>query len=106
MQDPISRLNMMTRPRVLIDAAQAGAAQYHRARDLRRVIGARAIGRVPGHGAAMMILFDKEAELEDQRQVQDARYHAVAHVAALTALLAEAQLLRTSTRDAAKPPGQ
>lgn len=90
MQDPISRLMQMKRPRVLIVAARHGTHHYDRRRDLPR-----AIGRVPGHGAAMMRLFDLEAALDEARHMGDPNYRPVKHVAVLTALMAEAALLRS-----------
>jgi hypothetical protein len=93
MLDPLSRLSQITRPRVLIDAARAGTARYHRRRDLPRCI-----GTLPGHAAAMMMLFDREAELEDWRQAGAAHYRPRHHVAAMTALLAEAQILKATGR--------
>jgi len=85
---------MMSRPRVLIDAGRAGAGHYQRDRDLPRAIGRTTDPRLPGHGAAMMMLFDVEAELEAARQERVATYRPTRHVAALSALLAEARLLR------------
>lgn len=89
MQDPLTRLSMMTRPRVLVDAAQIGATFYLRHRDLPRVI-----GEVPGHGAAMMLLFEAEADLDAARQAHEAYYRPARHVVTLSALMAEARLLR------------
>jgi hypothetical protein len=91
MQDPLSMLNAICRPRLLIRAARIGAQDYRRDRHLQRVLG---YGSLPRPAAALMKLMDLERSLNDQRQEDDTGYSLVRHVDVLIAMMGEAQFLR------------
>lgn len=93
MQDLLSMLNALHRPRLMMRAARIGAEDYRRATHLPRVLG---YGVLPRPGAAVMKLMEIEATLEEQRQAADAGYDLIRHVDMLIALVAEARLLRAS----------
>ncbi|WP_136635581.1 DUF6477 family protein [Pseudooceanicola onchidii] len=90
MEDLTTRLSRLHRPRLLVDAAREGQALYDRNRDLSMLL-----GRVPGHGAAVMQLFDMEAAQETARRGRRG-YRVRRHVAILTALVAEHSALRSA----------
>lgn len=93
MKDILSLLADLRRPRLLICAAQHGAAQYRSERDLHRVLKS---SPPPWRGAAMMRLMEMEAELNEARHNHEAGYRAARHVEVLAALLGEATALRAS----------
>lgn len=80
----------MRRPRVLIQAARHASADYRRDRDLRRTLVSPSL---PDPVKAMPQLLEEERLLNDLRRASDATYDAHRHIAVLTALLAEVQLL-------------
>jgi hypothetical protein len=78
----------LRRPRLLIRAARFGLADYHRDRDLRRLVSApttpeRAVPR----------LLQEEEQLEETRRAGDAAYSVARHIEVLIALMAEVRLL-------------
>lgn len=90
MLNPVARLNALRRPRILVRAARAGVTEYRRDRDLKRFI------RNPKTVApqtAFDTLLAEEQRLEEIRLKGDATYSVQRHVAALTALIAEARHL-------------
>lgn len=93
MQDIITMLNALRRPRMLIRAARFGADEYHRDRHLQRILG---YGRLPRSGAALMKLMDIEGGLNQQRRENDAAYSLTRHLDVLIAMMGEARLLRAS----------
>ncbi len=80
----------LRRPRVLIQAARHALADYRRERDLRRTL---VTPSVPDPVKTMPRLLEEESRLDDLRRTSDAAYDAHRHIAVLTALLAEVQLL-------------
>ncbi len=99
MQDILSRLNALHRPRLLIRAARAGADDYMRAPHLARLLGYGK--KTPRSGPALMRLMEMEAEVNAQRVSGDAGYSLVRHVDLLIAMLGEARLLRATRPDLA-----
>lgn len=93
MQDILSMLQSLHRPRLLMRAAKIGADNYRRAVHLPRVIG---FGILPRQGAALIKLMELEAELEARRLAQDAGYNLVRHVDLLIAMVGEARLMRAA----------
>lgn len=93
MQDLLSMLNTLHRPRLLIRAARIGAQEYCRNRHLQRLLG---YGALPRPAAALMQLIEVERGLNDQRRDDDAGYSLPRHLDVLIAMMAEAQLLRIS----------
>ena len=91
MQDVLSILNALHRPRLLIRAARAGAADYNRKRHLQRILG---YGALPRTAPALMRLIELERGLNDARKEDDAGYSLPRHLDVLIAMMGEAQLLR------------
>lgn len=76
--------NGTRRPRLLIDAARHGLADYRRQRDLPRLISpATAMADVPAALAAL------EDRMENARRAGDPTWSCLRHVEVLIALLAE-----------------
>lgn len=93
MQDILTMLQKLRRPRLMMRAARIGAEDYRRTAHLPRLLG---YGNLPRHGAALMKLMQMEAELEDSRTAGDASYSLVRHLDVLIALVGEARVLRAS----------
>ncbi len=91
MQDIMSMLNNLHRPRLLIRAARAGATEYDRNRHLRRILGYGALPRTP---PALMRLIELERGLNEKRKDDDVGYSLPRHLDVLIAIMGEAQLLR------------
>ena len=93
MQDVLSMLHALHRPRLMMRAARIGAEDYRRAAHLPRLLG---YGQLPRHGDALMRLMELEAEHEERRTRGDAGYRLVAHLDVLIAMVAEARILRAA----------
>ena len=93
MQDLMTMITTLRRPRLLTRAAKLGVQDYNRDRHLQRILG---YGSLPGTGAALMRLMDLEREVNAQRKEEDAAYSLVRHLDLLIALLGEAQLYQAS----------
>ena len=91
MQDILSLLASLRRPRLLIRAARIGADDYRREAHLSRILGYAAL---PRSGAALMRLVDLEADLDLRRRAEDTAYSIARHVEVLAAIMGEARLLR------------
>lgn len=94
MQDLLTRLNALRRPKLLIRAARFGAAEYRRDTQLPRLLG---YGATPRCADALMRLMAREAEINDKRKKGDAGYSIAQHVEILTAVMGEARLLRAQS---------
>lgn len=94
MQDLLTRLAQMRRPRLLIRTARIAAQDYRRETRLPRLLG---YGVLPRTGAALIKLMELETTLNAQRLSGDAAYSVTTHVEVLTAVMGESQLLRTQT---------
>ncbi|MDA7964501.1 DUF6477 family protein [Ruegeria sp.] len=93
MQDLMSMITTLRRPRLLTRAAKIGAQDYDRDRHLQRILG---YGALPGPGAALMRLMEMERDVNTQRQEDDAAYSLVRHLDLMIALIGEAQLYQAS----------
>ena len=93
MQDLISMLHTLHRPRLMMRAARIGAEQYSRTSHLPRLLG---YGVLPRHGAALLKLMEIEAERNTQRKASDAGYSLIRHVDVLIAMVGEARVLKAS----------
>jgi hypothetical protein len=93
MQDLLSMLHALHRPRLMMRAARIGAEDYKRSAHLPRLLG---YGVLPRHGAAVMKLMEIEAEFEDQRKGSDANYSLVQHIDVMIALVSESRSLRAA----------
>ncbi|AKO96611.1 MAG: DUF6477 family protein [Marinovum algicola] len=91
MQDALTILRRLRRPRLLIRAARAGLAEYRRDVHLRRTLGGEAPQRC---GPALIRLIEIETDLNDARLRKCASYSVARHVEVLVAMMGEAQLLR------------
>ncbi len=90
MNDLMSMLKCLHRPRLLIRAARFGMMDYNRKRDLRRLLKSTV---PPTPGRAIIRLLNEESLLEDKRKTGDASYSITRHVSLLIALMGEARLL-------------
>lgn len=93
MQDVLTMLNHLNRPRLLVRAARIGADEYRRDRHLQRILG---YGRLPRSAQALLKLMEVEAVLDRQRTSEDASYSLIQHVDVLIAMMGEARILRAS----------
>lgn len=96
MQDLLTQLFQLRRPRLLIRAARIGAQSYRREARLPRLLG---YGVSPRTGPALVKLMSIEAELNEQRENGEACYSVAAHVDVLTAVMGEAQILRAQSQE-------
>ncbi|MFC4671741.1 DUF6477 family protein [Seohaeicola nanhaiensis] len=90
MQDILTILNRLRRPRLLIRAARIGAREYSRDRHLRRLLGYTTL---PRPASALLRLMDLERDLDDRRRQDDAGYSLSRHLDLLIAMMGEAQLV-------------
>jgi plasmid stability protein len=97
MTDPLTLLEHLNRPRLLVQAARHARSEYNRSRHLRRIFAADG---VPGPAEAALKLMEVEAGLERARRERDASYSAARHIVALAALMHEADILKARRSDA------
>ena len=83
----------LERPQLLARAARFGVDDYRRDTHLRRIFGCE---RLPKHGQALMLLLDREAELDQLRRSKSGDYRPAHQVEVLIAILGEAQLMRAT----------
>ncbi len=93
MQDVLSLMNTLRRPRLLIRAAQHGAEDYRRDSHLPRLLG---YGQLPRSGEALMRLMEDERVLDARRKSGEAGYSLTRHVDILIAMVGEARILRAA----------
>jgi len=93
MQDILTMLHALHRPRLMMRAARIGADEYRRAAHLPRLLGYRTL---PGPSNACMQLMALESDWEEKRVNSDASYSMVRHLDVLIALVAEARTLRAA----------
>ncbi|UOA31651.1 hypothetical protein DSM110093_01422 [Sulfitobacter sp. DSM 110093] len=93
MQDLLTMLTKLHRPRLLMRAARIGAEDYQRGTHLPRILG---FGILPRHGTALLKLTEIEADLNTQRKAADASYSLIRHVDVLIAMVGEARFLKTT----------
>ena len=91
MQDLLSLLDTIRRPRLLIRAARIGSEHYRRNPHLNRLLGEAVL---PRNGPALLRLIEIEAEMNASRESRQAAYSVSQHVEVLCAMIGEAQLLR------------
>ncbi|TCP60557.1 hypothetical protein EV663_10963 [Rhodovulum bhavnagarense] len=86
----------LRRPRLLVQAARAGQADYRRERVLARLMP----GGYPGGAlAGLRRLMEMEQGLDAARRAGEATYPVARHVEVMIALLAEARLISASSDD-------
>lgn len=94
MQDILSMVAALRRPRLLIRTARLGVDAYRRDGHLQRLLG---YGTVPRSAPALIRLIEMEADENDLRRTGDAAYSLARHVDLLIAMMGEARLLRAAT---------
>jgi hypothetical protein len=97
MNDLMSMLNTLRRPRLMMRAARIGAEEYRRAVHLPRLLGDKCPAR---SGNALMQLMDMEAEFEMKRTTGDPGYRLAGHVDVLIAIIGEARVFQVSQAEA------
>ncbi|NIZ60819.1 hypothetical protein DL239_07515 [Sedimentitalea sp. CY04] len=90
MQDLLTRLSSLNRPRLLVRAARIGASNYCRNRHLQRVLG---YGQLPKYAKAIVLLIEQEQNLNRRRLKKEPGYQLTRHVEVLIAMMGEARLL-------------
>ena len=93
MNDILSHLAQLRRPRLLMRAARIGAENFKRDIHLPRLLGAATPAR---HGPALLQLIEIESTMNEQRLCDESGYHLLQHVEVMIAIVAEAQALRIS----------
>lgn len=93
MQDLMTQLECLRRPRMLMRAARIGAADYDRDVHLTRLLGAQTPDRP---GPALIQLMEIEAQLNEQRLSEGTAYSLLSHVEVMIAIVGEANALRAS----------
>lgn len=93
MQDVLTMMSTLTRPRLLIRAARIGADDYRRDKHLQRVLG---YGRSLRNAEALLKLIELEVGINQMRDDGDASYSLVQHVDILIAMMGEARILRAT----------
>jgi hypothetical protein len=91
MQDLLSMITRLQRPRLLVRAARFGLDDYDRAQRLPRLLGQPV---APGTGEAVMMLLEIEDEHDRARRNTSPDYSVARHVEVLIALMGEARALR------------
>lgn len=94
MQDVLSYLSQLNRPRLLVRAARIGAQDYRRDTHLPRLLGQ---ARLPKSGEALLRLSEIETQLNEKRRADDAGYSIARHIDILIAIVAEARILSAAT---------
>lgn len=93
MQDVLTILQNLHRPRLLMRAARIGSMEYRRTAHLPRLLG---YGAIPKHTAALLKLMEIEDDLNGQRKEGDSAYNLPRHIDVLIAIVGEARMLRAS----------
>ena len=83
----IYRLQRLNRPKILVQAARHAVTTYERKPHLLHLFGWQ---KPKSLSALLDTLFEKEAELNKMRRLNDAAHQIQDHIAVLTALIAEA----------------
>lgn len=93
MQDLLSMMHALRRPRLLIRAARIGADDYRRDRHLQRLLG---YGALPRSAPALMRLMEMERDLDHLRRDDASGYSLTRHLDILIAMVGEARLLKAA----------
>ena len=93
MQTAATRLQKISRPKFLVEAAMLGLREYNRGRTLARVLRGE---NVPPPGLAFDVLWEREDALDQERRTEDAAYSPAKHIELLIALICEARLAEQS----------
>ena len=93
MQDALTILHKLRRPKMLMRAAQIGVAEYKRVAHLPRLLG---YGRMPKQSEAILKLIEIEKNLKALREAGESANNLLRHVDVMIAIVGEARDLRAS----------
>ena len=95
MQDALTILHKLRRPKMLMRAAQIGVAEYKRVAHLPRLLG---YGRMPKQSESILKLIEIEIEknLKVLRKAGESAYNLLRHIYVMIAIVGEARDLRAS----------
>jgi hypothetical protein len=93
MQDALTILHKLRRPKMLMRAAQIGVAEYKRVAHLPRLLG---YGRMPKQSEAILKLIEIEKNLKALRKAGESADNPLRHIDVMIAIVGEARDLRAS----------
>jgi|TARA_B110000967_G_scaffold157321_1_gene162433 hypothetical protein len=93
MQDALTILHKLRRPKMLMRAAQIGVAEYKRVAHLPRLLG---YGRMPKQSEAILKLIEIEKNLKALRKAGESADNLLRHIDVMIAIVGEARDLRAS----------
>ncbi|MGH1465359.1 MAG: DUF6477 family protein [Cognatishimia sp.] len=93
MQDVMTTLAQLNRPRILVRTAKAAARDYRRDLHLRHYL---KTSHLPRNAEALLTLIEMEQDLNEMRLNKDSTYALIDHVGVLSALIAEAHLMNAA----------
>ena len=93
MQDALTILHKLRRPKMLMRAAQIGVAEYKRVAHLLRLLG---YGRMPKQSEAILKLIEIEKNLKALREAGESADNLLRHIDVMIAIVGEARDLRAS----------
>ena len=88
MQDVLTILQQLQRPRLLMRAARIGAMDYRRTAQLPRLLG---YGQMPKHSEAILRLIEIEGDLNALRKAGESAYNLLRHIDVMIAIVGEAR---------------
>ncbi len=93
MEDILTRVSRINRPKLLVRTARHGIEHYNRVLHLRRLLKTET---PPSPGRALTRLLELEALANEQRLAKRAEYSVARHVELLVALMCEARIMKAS----------
>ena len=93
MQDALTILHKLRRPKMLMRAAQIGVAEYKRVAHLPRLLG---YGRMPKQSEVILKLIEIEKNLKALRKAGKSADNLLRHIDVMIAIVGEARDLRAS----------
>ncbi|MEL6958032.1 MAG: DUF6477 family protein [Pseudomonadota bacterium] len=93
MEDILTQISRLHRPKLLVRTARHGIGDYNRVVHLRRLL---KTDTVMSPGQAIVKLMEREAVVNKQRTDGRAEYSVARHVELLIALMSEARILKAS----------
>ena len=93
MQDALTILHKLRRPKMLMRAAQIGVAEYKRVAHLPRLLG---YGRMPKQSEAILKLIEIEKNLKALRKAGESADNLLRHIDVMIAIVGEARDLCAS----------
>lgn len=102
MTDIPAPLATLRRPRLLVQAARFGLADYRRERDLARLLPG---SRPKSSAGVLMRLMDLEERADHARRAGSASYSVGHHIELLIALMSEVKLLASKPKEARRDTG-